>query len=257
MSLFGIAGKPYIDLSDHIDLSGYDKLHPIICKNLIEAKDHMYVGTLHAPKDFLRLGEHEGTLKTLVSVHHDFLQLPDDDPVKVNGLNFQDNDLAAYLKYALGGYDPYSFYLLYDFKKNWRDDINVNGELECIKYFPELMSWVRSLIDKEVFSHIGRVVFFLIEHGGISIQHAHRGFPYGDNLYPEFSEEPCEFIHIQNNAGRKFFVADENNNKTYINSRVSWFNDKDWHGGDPVTQSVYALRIDGVFTQQFKHKICP
>jgi hypothetical protein len=255
MPLSGVFGKPYIDLSSYIDLTEYDKLHPTICRNIVEAKACIFEGTLYAPENFLRMDAYSDDIKSLLHTNYEFMGLPDEDPIKNNGSKFQGNDLTTYLKFAMGAYDPYSFYLLYDFKEGWRNNPDVDGSLEAAKYFPEVMNWVKGLVEKNIFSHIGRVVFFLVEHGGISIQHSHHEFPAPDPFYPEFHNEPCEFIHVQHSTDRKFFVSDEHNQKTYIDSRVSWFNDKDWHGGDPIMKSVYSLRVDGVFTESFKDKI--
>jgi hypothetical protein len=257
MSMYGINGEPFVNLSEYVDLTDFDKLHPTICRNFIEAKEHMYVGTFYAPEDFLRMDAYDKNLKSLLSAHYEFMGLPDDDPIKINGSDLSPNDLATYLKFALKGYDPYSFFLLYDYKENWRDDPSVDGTLESGKYFPELLSWVHSLKDKGIFSHIGRVVLFLVDHGGIRIQHSHHGYPLPDPYYPSSSEDIVEFMLIQKSSDAKtFFVSDSEHNKFYFDSRVTWFNDKDWHGGDPLLYSSYSLRIDGVFTDDLKNKIC-
>lgn len=253
--MYGINGKPFINLSEHVDLTEFDKLHPTICRNFIEAKNFMFTGTLYAPKDFLRMDAYDN-LKSLLQTHYEFMDLPDNDPIKINGSNFHTNDLATYLKFALKGYDPYSFFLLSDYKKGWRDDPNIDCTLECGKLFPELLNWVNSLKEKQIFSHIGRVVVFLVDHGGISIQHSHHGYPYVDPYYETNEDDIVEFIHIQHSADRKFFVSDSEYNKFYFDNRVTWFNDKDWHGGDPVFHSTYSVRIDGLFTDSLKNKLC-
>ena len=65
-----------------------------------------------------------------------------------------------------------------------------------------------------------------------------------------------EFIHVRPTVDRPFYVYDtEQKKKHYIESRVGWWNDKDLHGGEVSPKPSYALRIDGIFTDEFRKKI--
>ena len=44
-------------------------------------------------------------------------------------------------------------------------------------------------------------------------------------------------------------------NKVYINSNASFWNDQDWHGGEVNAEQEYGLRIDCVFTDKFRKQL--
>jgi hypothetical protein len=251
MPLKGIYGKPYIDLSPYINLENFDKLHPSICKGLVEAKDHAFVGSMDVPDDFIKLKFYKEKFTPLSQAYKSYSNLSNADPIKAYGSKFEGNNLAFYLKYALGGYDLYTFYLLNDFTKDWKRSTEILGKTDCYDYFSEFNNWVQNLQKQNIFSHIGRVLFFVQEAGGISLEHS------DDYLDLENESGISEFIHIQSTLDRKFYVRDnDTGEKFYLSSRVSYFNDKDIHGGDPVLKPTYAIRIDGVFTDYFRKLIC-
>jgi hypothetical protein len=109
---------------------------------------------------------------------------------------------------------------------------------------------VENLVTLNVFSHIGRVAFFVQEAGGISFEHK------DPSVDPEHPDILSEFIHIRINLKRPFYVRDnETLEKHYINTCVGYWNDQDWHGGDSILEPSYAFRVDGVFTDEFRKYI--
>lgn len=248
--LKGILGKPWIDLSDLADFSGFSNIHPHICRSFALASHLVPHGMLYAPEDYLNLKVYNNQFKMLFECLHEFKNLPDDHPVKINGINLSDNDLVMYLKFASGGYDLYSFYVLCDFEEGWRTNSEMITKKSLADYFPEVVAWINSLIDQKVFSHIGRATFFVQDSGGMSFEH------FDECIDPEYPELTSEFVHIRQTLDRPFYVRDrETLEKTYINSKVSYWNDQDFHGGDPVSTPTYSFRIDGVFTNEFRNKI--
>ena len=249
--LKGIKGCPYIDLSNVIDHSLFLKLHPAICRGIALGSNDAYFGGLEDASGAMNLSPYKDQFKPLHKAYEYFLNLPDTDPIKSNGIVFKNhNDMSTYLKFALGGYDLYSFHILVDFENGWRDTTKLIGERPSAKYFPEVMEWIQSLVEQKVFSHIGRATFFIQEAGGISFEHR------DDALDPEFPEITSEFIHIRPHTHRPFYIKDTaTDKKTYIDASVAYWNDQDCHGGDPVTEPTYTFRIDGSFTEEFKNKI--
>jgi hypothetical protein len=247
----GIKGHPYIDLSSMVDLTGFDKLHPEICKGFAVTKNIVPQGMLYAPEDYLNLKVYNNQFKMLFKAHRELTNLPDDHPIKVNATDLKENDdIARYLKFALGGYDLYSFYVLCDFEEGWRVASDMISKKPLADYFPGVIAWIDKLIEQQVFSHIGRATFFVLEAGGVSFEH------HDPSLDPENPDVTSEFIHVRLNTDRPFYVRDsETLEKFYINTRVAYWNDQDYHGGDPVLKPSYSLRIDGVFTDKFKDKI--
>lgn len=245
----GIYGKPYIDLSSFINVSEFDKLHPAICRSFAIARHHAALGSLDVPDGFMNLSIYDNQFKPLYKAYEEFLKLSETDPLKIYGLPLQNNDLSIYLKYALGGYDLYSFYVLYDFNNGWRDDHESRGKQPCANYFPEVIDWIDSLVKQNIFSHIGRASFFAQESGGISFEHR------DPSIDPEYPEMTSEFIHFRPTLDRPFYVRGSDGNKVYIDSRAAYWNDQDWHGGDVIQKPTYSLRIDGLFAEEFKNKI--
>jgi hypothetical protein len=246
----GIHRKPYIDLSKFIDHRSFTALHPEICRGIALGSKDAAQGSIDVPDDFMNLEVYKNSFKPLYKSYEEFLQLPDSDPVKINGIDFKDNDLSTYLKLSLGAYDLYSFHVLIDFEKGWRETHNIIGEKNSAKYFPGVINWIKDLIKNNVFSYVGRATFFIQEAGGISFEHR------DPSVDPEFPEIVSEFIHIRPNVNRPFYIRDtETSEKIYIDSEIAYWNDQDCHGGDPVLIPSYAFRIDGVFTEEFKKKI--
>jgi hypothetical protein len=118
------------------------------------------------------------------------------------------------------------------------------------QYFPEVIEWVKGLVTRNIFSHIGRAGFFIQEAGGISFEHK------DPTVDPEFPEVLSEFIHIRVNLNRPFYVKDiESQEKFYINTCITYWNDQDFHGGDTIMEPSYAFRIDGIFTEEFRKNL--
>jgi hypothetical protein len=246
----GIQGHPYIDLSSIVDLAGFDRLHPEICRGFAIAKHIAPCGMLYAPEEYLNLKVYNNQFKMLFEAYNEFAKLPDDHAIKANGKDLIENDLVKYLKFALGGYDLYSFYVICDFEEGWRTNPEMISKKPLADYFPGVISWINDLIEQQVFSHIGRATFFVQEAGGVSFEH------HDPSLDPENPDVTSEFIHVRLNIDRPFYVRDsETLEKIYINTRVAYWNDQDYHGGDPVLKPSYSFRIDGTFTDKFKDKL--
>ena len=246
----GIKGIPYVDLSTLIDHRSFTKLHPDICKGFALGRDDAAIGSLDVPDGFMNLEVYNDSFVPLHKAYNTYLNLPENHPIKTHGQGLSDADLATYLKFALKGYDLYSFHFLIDFKSDWRTSEPLHGITHSAKHFPSVIQWVESLIELKIFSHIGRAAFFVQEAGGISFEHK------DPSVDPEFPDKLSEFIHIRPNLNRPFYVRDKDTKeKVYINTCVGYWNDQDWHGGDPILEPSYSFRVDGVFTDEFRKKI--
>ena len=246
----GINGKPYIDLSHLIDHTSFLKLHPEICRGFAVASKEAAVGNLEVPDGFMNVDVYDESVIPLFRLYNKYLSLDKNDPIKVYGEGLNYSQLATYLKYALGGFDLYSYHFLIDFKDGWRDSEPLHGIQPAAKYFTSVIKWIEELVSSRVFSHIGRAGFFLQGAGGISFEHK------DPSVDPEYPEVLSEFIHIRPTLDRPFYVKDnETQEKFYINSCVSYWNDQDFHGGDTIMSPSYAFRVDGVFTNEFRQKV--
>jgi len=243
----GINGKPYVDLSHVIDHKSFVSLHPKICRGFAIGKNEAAIGNLDVPEGFMHTEIYNNSFIPLYKSYETFLNLPESHPIRINSKGLSDADLATYLKFALSGYDLYSYHFLFDFVDGWRENPFPYSIRPAAKFFPEVTKWIENLITTNVFSHIGRASFFIQESGGISFEHR------DPSVDPDFSDVLSEFIHIRINLNRPFYVRDkETLEKFYINTCVGYWNDQDWHGGDSILEPSYAFRVDGVFTDDFR-----
>jgi hypothetical protein len=235
----GINYSPYIDLEDHIDLKSYDELHAEICAGFVKA-NHLIIDGSHIINDG---SISTGDFKPLYEAYKELQSLPDTDPLKLSAQGLDYNQLTTYLKYAFGGYDLYSRYVLFE---NCKEDIVLGDVAE---YFPNIIKWVTGL-KGPIFKNIHGATFFLLEAGGIPFEHCD---PV-DKI--ENINSVPEFVHIKTDLDRPFYLINPiSKDKTYINTRASWWNERDWHGGEPISKPTYTFRIDGDFTEEFKSKI--
>ena len=104
------------------------------------------------------------------------------------------------------------------------------------------------LDNQHIFSDYGSVSFFINYPG--SFTPIHKDYPRVDEANSD------EFIWIKFNQHKQFFLYNNNTEeKIYAPGYCNWFNTGNWHGSDPVTQASYTLRVDGIFSDEFKSKI--
>lgn len=238
-NITGINNQPYLDLKDYIDLQSYDNLHSEICRGFVKANHLIINGSQVINNGSIN----PGNFKPLYDAYKELQALPNNDPLKqaAHGLDY--NQLTTYLKYAFGGYDLYSRYVLFE---DCTDKIILG---EVAEYFPNVIQWIKDL-EGPVFRTIQGATFFLLEAGGVPFEH------HDPATTAESLKWVPEFIHIKTDLDRPFYLKDSvSKEKTYINTRVSWWNERDWHGGEPILRPTYTFRIDGLFTDEFKKRI--
>lgn len=256
----GINSVPYYDMTPYLDMEGFDKLQQEIYEGFADARELAKEGTWMKPGFDVNDMSYIMHWKPIYKAMDEFIELPDDNPIKIKGLEYykdfknykQRNKFTRYLKMAMGAYDPYIYYFLWE-EGSWDDRTAPRKLTEEAAYFPNVVKWVEQTIVEGIFEHIGRVIFFVCDADGISWEHRDLS---GDKGPQGYSPHRNEFIHIRPNLERPFYLWDsENKNKHYINSRAAWWNDQDWHGGDRIMRQSYGLRIDGKFTPEFRERL--
>ncbi len=216
----------YINLDNHIDLTGFDNLHYKICRGFSRARHLANIGNLDVGTENVI---NDTSYTHLCHVYQAYKKYPTESEIKNASKDLDKSELSVFLKFALGGYDLYQTYF-------------VN---EIPEYFPETFSWINNLKALRVFSEIKESYFMTLDSGGIPFEHYH---PDGGKI--------VDFIHIRPRMSRPFYIRDINTSeKIYIDARSAWWDDRIPHGGDPVMFPTYTLRIDGVFTDEFRQKI--
>jgi hypothetical protein len=260
MAIKGINNNPYIDMEPYLDMETFEKLQPEILRGFAEAREFAKEGTWMAPGFTFENMSYVPNWKPIYKAMQEFLALPDDDPIKLGGIDlYKDfknyrsrNKFTRYIKMAMGAYDPYIYYFLWE-EGDWDDRPGERQLTEEAKYFPNLVEWVLKLKENNIFEHIGRVIFFHCEADGIPFEHRDLDARNGVNVVKPHRNE---FIHIRPNTKKAFYVWDpEFKNKVYLNTRAAWWNDVDWHGGEKIMEQSYSLRIDGKFSEEFRQKL--
>jgi hypothetical protein len=245
-----IKGQLYVDLSKYIDLKKFDSLIPGICRGMATSS-HLAVsglqiyhpGTVH-PKaqglDMIPLSE----------AYTDFISLPDDHPLKIAGKDLTYNQRTVFLKYALNAYDHYYVYKILD--ETYKD----KGVGEIGSHFPELVDWIQSLKDSGIFKSFWSATIMALDAGGIPWEHHDPEDPITGIFDPNAKHENqqiTEFIHIKTDMDRPFYMIDPvTKERIYHNTRVAWWDERDWHGGEPINRPTFTFRVNGRYTDEFK-----
>ena len=257
----GINNNPYFDMTPYLDMDQFDQLQPEILSGFALAREYAKEGTWMAPGFTFDDMSYQPHWKPIYKAAEEFAQLPDGDPIKEAGMklmpldfkNFQQrNKFTRYLKMAMGAYDPYIYYFLWE-EGSWDDRTAPRKLTEEAAYFPNVVKWVEQTITDGIFEHIGRVIFFHCEADGIPFEHRDLDAKNGVNVVKPHRNE---FIHVRPNTKKAFYLWDpETKDKTYLNTRAAWWNDVDWHGGERIMEQSYSLRIDGKFTEEFRKQL--
>lgn len=260
----GIDGHPYIDLDPYIDTLGFQNLHPEICKGFALARDFAKEGTWMTPGYKFDDMSYILNWKPIYKAFEEYQKLPDDNPIKIQGReifpkDFKDykqrNIFTRYLKSALGANDPYIYYFLWE-EGDWNNRSGTRNPTAIQHHFPGVVKWVENLVETNIITQIGRVIFFHCEHNGIAFEHRDLDARNGvlENNY--YTTHRHEFIHIRYRTKRGFYIWDPaKQNKVYINSNAAFWNDEDWHGGECSNEQEYGMRVDCVFSDDFRKKI--
>jgi hypothetical protein len=259
MAILGINNTPYYNMEPYLDMATFDRLQPEIIRGFADAREFAKEGTWMKPGFTFDNMSYKPNWKPIYQAMEEFMELPTDDPIYQGGIDLfkdfknykQRNKFTRYLKMAMGAYDPYIYYFLWE-EGSWDDRTAARKLTEEAEYFPNVVKWVEQL-QGTVFEHIGRVIFFHCEADGIPFEHRDLDAKNGMNqTFPHRNE----FIHIRPNTKKAFYLWDpESKNKTYLNTRAAWWNDQDWHGGEQIMEQSYSLRIDGKFTAEFRKKL--
>jgi hypothetical protein len=255
----GINDIPYYNMEPYLDMGAFDDLQPEIYRGFAESREFAKEGTWMKPGFTFDKMSYKLSWKPIYQAMDEFMLLPKDDPIYQSGIDLfkdfsnykQRNKFTRYLKMAMGAYDPYIYYFLWE-EGSWDDRTAPRKLTEEATYFPNVVKWVEQL-QGTVFEHIGRVIFFHCDHDGIPFEHRDLDAKNGmDQTFPHRNE----FIHIRPNTKKAMYLWDpETKNKVYLNTRAAWWNDQDWHGGEKIMEQSYSLRIDGKFTEEFRKQL--
>ena len=235
-----IYGQSFIDLEKYIDLTEFDSLRLEICRGIATARDLAFDGLQYVPEGTMHPHAQGYEVNPLFEVTPKWDALPEDDPVKIAGKDLTYNQRTDFLKNAYGAYDYYRLFQIFT-----EDGMNV----EVAKHFPGLTKWIQSFVTSGILKNLHSSNLISVDAGGIPWEHYDPAEGYET---PGFLPE---FIHIKTDCDRPFYILNpDTGERTFMNTRVAYWNERDWHGGLPVWRPTYTLRINGYFTEEFKEK---
>lgn len=237
-----INGKPWIDLEPYIDIEALaEQKHKIAAAlaashhmrypSIVGAQDNLYDQSLVECGDFAKNlaadpnYEHKNLLRLLGSPAK--IQLFCKYMYDVVALNE-----AIHLRTARGG--NY-------FNKHLAEHC---VDTPAMQYFTFFKNWLEA---QNIFKEYGRVVFFINEPGVSSIKHRD---------YPDGVSRKDNFIWMSLDGRKNFWVWDDEKKEQHnITSRAALFDNAGWHGSDPTQYTGWSLRVDGIFSEEFKDKV--
>jgi Rieske 2Fe-2S family protein len=259
--VWGIFGRPYIDLGDVLDLAALDTLDAEIARGLAHvettytggtlkwmgvvapwAMDDAYLDAMHVIE---RLSDEE--MKTFFSL----AEAPEAfDIASRASYRFGDEtdhpftrDQERWLAYRHGVYFPWK--VCYHLLENdrWEDKHSGDGKTfdgEAREVFPETVRYLEDL----PFAEMGRVVIFGLQPN----DHA----PLHRDSEPGQSLGIAQSISLCPRGDKRFFLQnDPAEEPVVVDARAYWFNDMDYHGVLPDPFFRYSVRVDGVFAPGF------
>jgi hypothetical protein len=248
----GINSLPYINLDSHIDVEGFSALHYEMCKGIVMA-EHKKEGNMVKPA---AVEQYKFEFKPLFKALEEYHALPDDHEIKKIGMEigeYKNRDkFMLFLKLALGAYDPYQFIFLKTEDGGWETRFEEKAwTADAVNYFPKVKAWIEQEIQDKVFKTIGRIIIFKAEHD--CKMQVHRDLLEDESDYYPHRHE---FIHIRPNLDKPFYIQDpEKNIVIPVKSHACFFNDLDWHSGGSSKVQTYSMRIDGVFSEEFRKRV--
>lgn len=114
---------------------------------------------------------------------------------------------------------------------------------EAADEFAQLMNFIDTL----PFKATGRM---LIMYDDV----ARAGSAHRDHIETELCHD---FVWFRTNLKKPFFMLNhETNEKKYVESFSAWFDTvNQFHGTDPQEGLTFSIRVDGIFTDEFKKRI--
>jgi len=240
----GIGGKPFIDCEAHIDIKSLEDLNLEICTGIAvsDIKAGVYgPGVANAERygNFMKMKAQMLTNDSEIGQHWKKMTHNQQNIFAKLYFHLYNPSTVCYLREPAKGQDPIGAYMKKGNSESYDWTRNINN-------FPGLKTWLDSLIGT-VFEQYGRILFFIHDHDCSLLLHRD-----GMKSMPHRSE----FLWINPMGLKKFYVYDEDTETRHdVHAKAAFFNDLDMHGGDVNSQMTWTLRIDGVFTQQFRETL--
>lgn len=236
--MFLVNSRPWLDLQPYIDVAGLEAQRHVFAK-AIAMNPHMIFTSLVGTQSNL----HDQTLIELGDFAKNIQadeQHPDHDMLKQIGSLPRFYAWCKYM-YPVVGLNQAMY--IRAIKKDSYGQKHLHDscyDTPVAAEFGFLFDWIK---EQNIFDQYGRVVMFINEPGVSTVLHRD---------YPNPTSHRNEFIWINLGSAKRFYVYDDAaDEKHYIDSRVVYFDNANWHGSDPSQYASWSLRIDGVYSNDF------
>lgn len=263
--LWGLFGRPYVDLSGVVDVDALRLLDAEITHGLARVEPRYTGGTLKwmgvvapwvvddgyrdamhviesLPDDEMRaffdLADDPGSLRVEERATYRFGDETDHPFTRAQ---------ERWLAYRHGVYFPWKvcYHLLED--ECWEDKHSGAGKSfgdEAREVFPETVRFIEAL----PFAEIGRAVVFGLE--------PHDHAPLHRDSEPGRALQVAQSISLCPRGDKRFYLQnDPRDEPCVVDARAYWFNDMDYHGVLPDPHFRYSIRVDGRFVPGFAESL--
>jgi hypothetical protein len=274
-SLVGLYGRPFLALDEALTAVGVDfgvlpAIHDEVCVAYASMPvdytggSHRSMGIMPASRRSEAVVDYLEVLRGLTDAQWaQFVALADDPS------DFADVDVAGradigeerklplsrrqmlWLKVRFGVYFPWKGYLELLPNRRWSDKSNPEGKRftrAAQLFLPSTLAFVRTL----PFVSIGRCNIMGLEANDWGTVHHD-----GEHANRSDDDDADEFITIYPVQNKSLFLWDEPAQREVVVGGASavWFNDYDFHGVHSAPHFRYSIRVDGVFTDEFRAQL--
>ncbi len=274
-SLVGLYGRPFLALDEALQAAGVDfGSLPAINDEVCVAYASMpvdYTGGSHRSMGIMPPSRRDEAVVDYLEVLRglndaqwaQFVALANDPS------DFADVDLAGradigeerrlplsrrqmlWLKVRFGVYFPWKGYLELLPNHRWSDKANPEGKRftrAAQLFLPTTLAFVRTL----PFVSIGRCNIMGLEANDYGTVHHD-----GEHNDRRDDDDADEFITVYPAHNKSLFLWDEPAQREHVvgGAHAVWFNDYDFHGVHSAPHFRYSIRVDGVFTDDFRAQL--
>lgn len=231
-----IGDRWFVDLDAHVDIQGFNDMFPLLCKGVAQSMklaEPVVIGSrsaLYTPTDTevtIAMEDNKGV-----------------DPILADLMATDKVAAYEYAKYryptvALGRKILLRTYNNYHAGFGMKHLARLNHDTPAYANFQCLRDWLAA---QSIFSEIGRIIIFLTERDARAEMHCD---------YADGKSRKDQFLWLNPNLTKKFFVLDTEFKKHYLTGVANTFDSASWHGGDPSPRASFTIRVDGRFSRPF------
>lgn len=238
---FKMNGKYSICLDEYLPMDELHKIRDSITRGVVLSKQHFEPIEIGHKRAIFE----EDRIEPKLFILEQFVKMPEYKELKRQG--FTNIQIYDYVKYrynvkSLGTKLLLRTYHNYSAAFGIKHKESLNKDTPAYENFPELKEWIQKA---NIFKEVGRILLFINELGQYTPTHCD---------YAGLETHKDQFIWINFDNRKKFYVYDQDFNKHYLSGEINIFDNATWHGSEPAEYACFTIRVDGLFTDEFLHR---